>query len=381
MSLISRLATRRASAALTMLACVVLSAAACERNQREPIRIGVAGPFLSAVIVDNLHGAEMAIAEANARGGIDGRPLEVSLGEDRGNPELAVIVAEAFVKDPKVVAVVGHLSSATALITAPLYHGNLATVATMPSSPALTNVSPWFFRIAASDAVLGADLARFAVSKGWRRVAILYQNDAYGRALSSALEQWLDAAGGETISSDAISTSSIGHLGYGAFLRTYARRRPDVIVLITAPALGLTFLHEAAAARLNVPIIGSDGWSPERLASDAAAEGVYIPSSFLTDHRDSVANGFRARFRARHGHDPDMYAATGYDAALVIIAAIRRVGTDRARIREALASRAVAPVQGATGPIHFEAGDRIPRFGGLVRIESGAVRPYLRWKE
>ncbi len=64
--------------------------------------------------------------------------------------------------------------------------------------------------------------------------------------------------------------------------------------------------------------------SPE--LRNVAAEGVYISSSFLTDHRDSMANGFRARFRARHGHDPDMYAATGYDAALVIIAAIERVG-------------------------------------------------------
>lgn len=371
---------RRTRKALGALFCVVVFAVSCGED-RTPIRIGLAGPFRFATIVDNQYGAELAIAEANAHGGINGRPLEASLGEDGGNGGAAVRIAERYVKDPSVVAVIGHMSSQTTLLAAPLYDGHLAAVATMASSPELTNISPWVFRIAASDAVLGADLARFAISKHWRHVAILYLNDSYGRAFSLAFERALIADGGLAILNDAITPVAKDTSDYRVFVRTYAKRRPDAIVLVTSPGIGTDFLHAAASARLNIPIIGSDGWSPERLATDAAAEGVYIPSSFLADNRDSVANGFRRRFRARYGHEPDMYGATGYDAALVVIAAIRRAGPDRERVRDAIASHATSPVRGATGPISFISGDRVPRFGGLVRIEGGKVRTYLHWQD
>ncbi|MEP6731813.1 MAG: ABC transporter substrate-binding protein [bacterium] len=350
-------------------------------DERIPIYIGVAGPMTSRMLADHRHGAELAVDEANARGGINGRPLAILRGDDSGRAVSAVTVAANFVQDQRVVAVAGHMSSGAMLAAAQLYDGRLAAVATMATSPELTNVSPWVFRIASSDAALAKDLARFALSRKWLRIAVLYQNDAYGRALSTAFTKAFEASGGEVVTIDALESQQGRFMEFGVFIRTYFTRRPDAIVLVTDPLIGMRFLRETSASKLHIPIIGSDGWPVDPFAADPAADGVYIPSSFLDDSRDTVASRFRVKFKARFGHEPDMFAATSYDAMLAIIAAIRSAGTDRTRVRDALASMQTAPVQGVTGPISFSAGDRVQRIGGLVRIENGMGKTYLRWKD
>lgn len=347
----------------------------CQDGQA-PIRIGVAG----AVGSDNLHGAEMAIDEANARGGVLGRSLEMVVDDDGGEAANAARVAERFVQDPSVLAVVGHTSSVSMLSIAPFYDGRLAAVSTMATSPELSGISPWVFRMAPSDAVLGADLAQFAVRNGWRRVAVLHENAPYGRALASMFSAALERAGGTTVASDPVSgIASEGDLD--VFLSTYALRRPDAIMLVTSPELGQHFLRAASDAGLRIPVIACDSWIAERLTSDPAVEGVLIPSPFLTEETDSVAMAFRARFRERYGREPGPYGATAFDAVNVVIAAIEKSGTRRGRVRAALEEIHLSPVRGVTGPISFEGGDRQQRVGGLVRIEAGVVKTHLRWSD
>lgn len=368
---------------LSALSCALLSAVGCQDNSR-PIRIGTVGPYLSPTGADNLRGVQMAVAEANAHGGVHGRPLELVVGNDSASGEKAVRIADGFIKDPSIVAVAGHMTSGAMLATASLYDGQLAAVATMATSPQLTNISPWVFRVTAGDFTLGANLAQFVASKRWTRVSILYENDSWGRALSNAFQTAQRTAGGQTISADPISTRGLDPttLDFDVYIRTIAKNNPDVLMFIASNnAIGLRFLRQAAALHFHVPIIGSDGLSPQRLASEPVADGVYFPSTFVRDESDSVANDFRVRFKARFGYEADMYSALGYDATLAIISAIRIAGTDRARIRSALASSEHAGVRGATGNISFLDGDRKERFGGLVRIEGGAVKTYLQWRD
>ncbi|MEP6835540.1 MAG: ABC transporter substrate-binding protein [Gemmatimonas sp.] len=368
---------------ISTLSFAVFATVRCQDDTR-PIRIGTVGPYLSTTGADNLRGVQMAVAEANAHGGINGRQLELVVGNDSANGEKAVRIADGFIKDPSIVAVAGHMTSGAMIPTAQLYDGQLAAVATMATSPQLTNISPWVFRVTASDVTLAANLAQFVASKHWARVAILYENDSWGRALSNAFQTAQLSAGGQTISADPVSTRLLdpNTLDLGVYLRTVAKSQPDVLMFIGSNnTVGLRFLRQAAARNLHIPIVGSDGLSPQRLATEPSAQGVYFPSTFVADESDSVANDFRDRFKARFGYEADMYAALGYDATLAIISAIRVAGPDRARVRAALASSANAGVRGATGNISFVNGDRKERFGGLVRIEGGVVKTYLHWKD
>jgi branched-chain amino acid transport system substrate-binding protein len=364
----------------TGVAALALLAAGCT-DSGAPIVIGVAGSFHAKPMMNNLLGAQLAVEEANANGGIEGRRLEIAIGDDMRSGEQAALVAERFVQDRRVVAVAGHVLSTTMLAAAPLYDGHLAAVATLASAPALTGISPWVFRVAASDDVLGSDLARFVVDQRWTSAAILYRNDPYGRAFASVFADAFSAAGGGSVDAYAVSDEAATPEDMDVYMRTLAARKPDVLLIVSSTAIGVTMLQAARAHRLDIPIIGSDGWSYDLLLAEPAAEGIYSPASFLSDDEDSASVAFRARFRQRFGEEPGQYGAAGYDATIAIIAAIRSAGTDRKRVRDALASQQRAPVLGATGPISFVDGDRAERSGGIVRIQNGKARTYRRWDD
>jgi len=287
----------------------------------------------------------------------------------------AARIAERFVNDRRIVAVVGHTSSSATLAAARLYEGHLAAVATMATSTELSDFSPWLFRVSPSDRTRGADLARFVLAQGWRRVAVLYRNGTYGRGLTSAFQEALERGGGELIAADPVLDDATD---YNVFLRTYARSKPDAVLALTSPPSARTFLQQADAHRVSAHIIGGDAW-PGRIADDPAANGVFILSTFFPDDTTAAATRFRTRFRARYGHDPDAPAALGYDAALAVIAALRRGGANRAGVRDALASRSGILVHGATGPISFTSGDRVEQIGGLLRVADGRLTTHLRW--
>lgn len=353
---------------------VILWSAGC-RDRHGAVRIGAAGGF--TYVPDNLRGIALAIAEANEAGGLEGRQFELVVGDDHGTGEEAARLAERFVNDGSILAVVGHTSTTATLAAARVYDGHLAAVATLATSPELSGISPWVFRVAPSDKTLGADLARFVLGEGWRRVAVLYQNRAYGRGLARAFQASLVEAGGELVSSDPIHDNS---LDFHVFLRGYARSKPDAVLVVSSAPSAEAFVRQAATHRLTARIVGGDGWSG-RLVSVPEANGVYMPSAFLPDDVHPAARRFRARFRARYGYDPDALAALGYDAAVAVMAALRQGGRSRAGVRHALASRRGSAVEGATGPISFASGDRAEKVGGMLRVVDGKLTTYLRWRD
>ncbi|MEP6733115.1 MAG: ABC transporter substrate-binding protein, partial [bacterium] len=124
---------------------------------------------------------------------------------------------------------------------------------------------------------------------------------------------------------------------------------------------------------------GGDGWTAT-LASDPAADGLEWPSVFSPADTQIAARKFRHTFTTRYGHEPDAVSALGHDAALTVLEAIRRGGTTRTGVRDALAAPGLV-VEGVTGPISFQRGDRIGRGGGLVRVRNGALTLDLRWAD
>src|SRR5882724_3164597 len=104
------------------LLAAVCSLAACSGgSSREPIVLGLAGPFSQPRGVSMQHAAELAVKEINARGGIRGRPLALRMMDDSGRPEVAIRIAQRLADDPRVVAVVGHLTSSASLAAGRVY--------------------------------------------------------------------------------------------------------------------------------------------------------------------------------------------------------------------------------------------------------------------
>jgi branched-chain amino acid transport system substrate-binding protein len=330
--------------------------------------LGSAGPWTQGFGLANRRGIELARDEVNAGGGIRGKKLEIQFEDDSGSGMVAARIAKQFVDNPRVLAVIGHVSSGAMLAAARVYDGNVVAVATTATNPALTGISPWTFRVISSDSANGVQLANAAFALGLRRAAILYENDGYGRGLSSSFRA---AYKGQVISADAIGADLSDAEPFIAFFR---RERPDVVLVAGTDASGLVILREARRQQLKVQFIGGDGWTPV-IVDTTASEGALVGAPFTAEDPRPEARKFAAAFRAKYRVEPDGNAALGYDATITLSRALAAVGADRGAIRRwlhALDERTA--VAGASGPIRFRPdGDPIGKGIVLTRARSGRL--------
>jgi branched-chain amino acid transport system substrate-binding protein len=279
-------------------------------------------------------------------------------------------VAQELVANADVIAVVGHVTSGAMVSAAKVYDGNLAAIATSATTPDLTGISRWVFRVSSSDSINGQEIARFATALGRKRAAIIYENDSYGRGLAEAFRRGFP---GEIVAVDPIAADP-GDLE--PYIAWYKRRAPDVVVGIGVETSGLALLREAHRQGLNAAFIGGDGWTGI-ITDTVAAEGAYVGTPFTVADPRAEVQRFVDAFQRRFGRLPDSDAALAYDATRLIVTAIRERGADRAAVRDYLATfSARAAFHGVTGEIRFRAdGDRERSAYVMTRVRRGWLVP------
>src|SRR5437868_12489770 len=139
----------------------ILALAGCV-GTREPYVVGAAGPWKQGYGLQNLQGVQLAVEEINKAGGINGHQLRLISRDDQGDGTVAAKIAQDFVATRSVSAVVGHVNSSGMLSAAPVYDGELAAIATSATSPDLTGISSWVFRIISHDSLNCLALAHLA---------------------------------------------------------------------------------------------------------------------------------------------------------------------------------------------------------------------------
>ncbi len=328
---------------------LLLLTAACSPGGKSggaPYTIGAAGPWQLSHGRNTRLGIELALKEINDAGGINGHKLQVKEADDRADGSVAAQVAKKFVDDKSISAVVGHVTSGAMVAAAQVYDGQLAAVATSASSPDLTGISKWTFRIISSDSANGADIAKFASRTGHKRAAILYENDNYGRGLADAFRKNFS---GEIIDIDPIRADAANHEVYISYFKL---KQPDVVFVAGVIGSALPMLAEAKKQGLKADFIGGDGWTPI-VERPEISEGAYVGAPFAPNDPRPEAQKFVAAYKAAYkSAEPDGNAALAYDATKIIAASLAAVGPDRERIRDWLANLSL-PFAGATGPIRF----------------------------
>ncbi len=335
----------------------------------DAVVIAAAGNWDAGYGAMNKRGIELALEQVNAEGGIGGRPLRAVMRNDKGEGSRAVTIAAELLEMPEVVAVVGHVNSGTMVAAARVYNEGLPAVSTTASTPDLSGISPWVFRVISSDSVNGRDLARHARARGFARAAILYENNAYGRGLAQSFERNF---GGTIVAADPIPGAEDGDME--PFVAWIAQRSPEVVFVAGTEASGLAVLREARRQGVRATFLGSDGWTGI-VREPQLAEGAMVGAPFTTeDPRDEVRR-FVAAFRARFGMEPDGNAALAYDATMLVARAVREAGGSRPGVRDWLAARTTtAPFPGVTGPIAFHAsGDVVGKGYVMTRVRRGAL--------
>lgn len=354
--------TRKLASALFTL--VLAGMAACGDSRGGTISIGIAGPLSAANGLSMKRAAEMAAAEINAAGGIDGDSLVLVFADDEANPQKAIEVAVELKRNPAVVAVVGHVNSSASLRAATIY--NVADTAGSPvlqispasSSPALTQAGDWTFRVTPTDLEFSPVLARHAQRLGRTRAAVLYHNDDYGQGVRETFERAFRTGGGSIVSADPYLPAVLeSGTELDPYLSRAIRRGADALVIGGQAEAGIKIIQAARRLGYTGPILGSDGLTGIKDAG-ASAEGVFVSSAFLPDRPTQQARTFVANYRERYNALPDHRGAMTYDVIYLLRDALLRTGPDRQALRDYVArigrDRGAPAYEGVSGTIRFD---------------------------
>ncbi len=334
---------------------------ACAPDNR-PIALGLVGPFSEPRGLSMRLAAELAVAEINRAGGVRRRRLELVVQDDSARPEVAVAAARSLYADRRVVAAIGHLTSATTLAAAPVYGGRrpLPLISPSASAPAVSDAGPQVFRVCPTDVAHGTALADFATRRlGARSAAILYQNDEYGRGIRGTFAAEFTRLGGRLASDDPYVPDLPSFEPY--LRRLQQRGGADVLLIAGTAASARRILPTLDTVRIRPRVLGGDALAG--LETTRRAEGVFTSTAYLPDQPGDRNQAFVAAYRAAYGDQSlDHRGAAAYDIVYLLARAIDAVGPSRRRLLPYLAGVGTAspPFDGVTGRIAFDAQGDVP---------------------
>jgi len=346
-------------------------------NDLNEIRIGFLGPLYDhpdqARGNRMLHGAQLAIDEANAAGGYCGKPFKLMLHNDSATWGASSNEVVKMVYDEKVWAMFGSISGDTTHIAlrvtlkaeTPLVN-SASTDPTIPET-----IIPWYFTDLQDDRVQGYTLARHIYTElGLKRVAILRINDRYGRF---GVIKFRDAS--RRLGHPVVIEQKFmpGDTDFRRQLAVIQDSRADAIVLWTDMAPAAAILQQMQELGMKQRVFGSHRTIGDELVRLAglAAEGFEAVFPYDPTQRNQKWLDFNSRFEAGYHEKPDHFAALAYDAMQILLQSICRAGLNRGRIRDALTG--IENYQGVTGEMVFDPNCKniSPLF--LASVHHGAI--------
>ena len=326
--------------------------------QAETIKIPVASPFtgpLASFGEGVKNGALLKADEINASGGINGKMVEIVLGDELCDPKEAAAVATRFASDPEVAIVIGHLCSSATLAALPIYkEAKLPAITPASTNPEIGKSSPYYFRNVYKDDFQGDFLASYAKQvKKFKKIAIFYEVNDYAMGLKNAFVRQAKKLGLRVIGSESYMAETAD---FKAQLSKFKMMRPDAIFIPGYAPQATLLISQARSLGLKCDFFGADGLDDEIMLKNPDADGLFVTTPFLVDRGGAKVQDFVKRYREKFSIEPNWFAANTYDAVGLAAAAIAAGGLDREKVRAYLASISgkEKAYQGITGATYFD---------------------------
>ena len=323
--------------------------------QADTVKIGFNVPLTGFAAADGksaLTGAELAVEQANAEGGIDGKMIELLVYDDQASPKESVPIATKLATQDKVnIAISGSYSGATRAAAGVFQANGIPYIAAYAVHPGITRSGDFVFRTSFVGEVQGRAGAKLAGDiLGKKRAVLITLKNDFGKSLAAGFKE---AAGKFGVTIVAEYEYSIKDRQFGPIVSKVKADNPEVIYASGYFFTAGPLVSQLRAAGIEVPIIGQEGYDSQKFIeiAGAAAEGTIITTSLDRDSDQAETKAFIAAFEKKAGYKVDMVAASGHTAVMVAIAAMRQAGTtDRKAIRDAIAG---LTLQASTGKISF----------------------------
>jgi branched-chain amino acid transport system substrate-binding protein len=357
---------------------VAAALAGCSKESPD-IKIGHVGPITGSIAhlgKDNENGARLAIEQANeAKIKLGGKEVKfVMLAEDdQADPKVGTTVAQKLV-DAKVAGVVGHLNSGTSIPASPIYsQAGVPVISGSATNPKLTEQGfKTQFRVVGRDDQQGPAIASYLASNNKpKMVAVIDDATAYGEGIANEVEKTLKTAGVEVLPREKGTDKTTD---WKAVLTKLKGRNPDAIFYGGMDATGGPLMKQGRELGIKSVFAFGDGACTDEMAKLAgmAAEGLLCSQAGIPVAAADKA--FLDAYKKRFNADPILYAPFTYDAANMLIAAMKKA--DSADPAKYLPELAKMTYMGSTGEIAFDAkGDRKDAEMTIFTMQGGKIVP------
>jgi branched-chain amino acid transport system substrate-binding protein len=302
------------------LACSLgLALAGCGQKD-DTIKFGIGGPITgsdAAFGAQLKQGAEQAIADINDAGGILGKKISVSVGDDVGDPRQGVSVANNFVA-AGVKFVIGHFNSSVTIPSSEIYQENGALQITPASTnPRVTERNMWnIFRTCGRDDQQGAVAGDYIAQRfRGKKVAILHDRTTYGQGLADETKKTMNSKGVQEVLYEGINK---GDKDFSAVISKVKASGADLVYWGGLHTEGGLIVRQMRDQGVNAPLMGGDGITSDEFATigGPGVEGTlmtYGPDPRKRAEAKTIVDKFRAK-----NFEPESYTLYAYAAVQII---------------------------------------------------------------
>ena len=305
------------------------------------IKLGVAGPITgpNATFGAQLkNGAEQAIADINAAGGVLGQKLVLTVGDDVSDPKQGVSVANKFVGEG-VKWVVGHFNSGVTMPTSEIFAENgIIQITPAATNPKITERGLWnIFRTCGRDDQQGKLWSDYVVKNlKDKKIAVVHDKTTYGQGLADAAKGFMNAAGVKEVLYEGVNT---GEKDYSALVSKIKASGAEVVMWGGLHTEGGLIVRQMRDQGVKATMLSGDGITDDEFATIGGEGVIGTLMSFGPDPRKNpAAKDAVAAFKAKN-YDPQAYTLYSYAAVQVFKQAAEKAGSvDPKKMAEAMHS-------------------------------------------
>jgi len=286
----------------------------------------------------------MIADQVNKAGGINGHPVKFVIYDNGSEETRSVMAVKRLLDADKVKAIIGPSQTGTTLAVASLCQRAGVPLVSCAAGVAITQpVRPYIFKTAQADLHAVAKIVDYLKAKRIRRIGFINVSNAFGASGRQQMERQAPQAGIAIVAKEAFGDKDTDMTAQ--LTRINAAKPQAVVCWGTNPGPAIVAANMRQLG-MKMPLIMSHGVANRKFIELAgpAANGVVFPAGRLivaqaipnSDPQKKVLLSYAAQFRKAYGRDPDTFGGHAWDAAQLVLAAMRKVGDDPAKIRAEL---------------------------------------------
>ena len=343
----------------------------------ETIKLGVVGPLTGGYANYGLsvqHGAQLAVDEINAAGGVNGKQLELSAQDSQGDPESAVAAYGKLMDWGMNVFLGGVLSGETASVVAAAKADDMFIMETTGSADKCIDGNDKAFRICFYDSYQGTAAADYLKDNALAdEVGVFYQSDNdYSAGLYNAFVAECEKTGVTIKETQTFTTAT--NTDFSTQVNALVNSGVKVVFIPIYAEEASTFLTQAKGKFAeDVYFFGADGLDGilGKVSQDVTiADNVLMMTPFAADSAAANMQAFVSAYQANYNATPDQFAADAYDAVYVVKAAVEAAGgsTSGAELAAVMTS---LTVEGVTGTMTWNADGNTNKAASAILYKNG----------